>query len=124
MLRAYRALRATCLAAVGRNDEAKLIIDRILEDIEDGRTSEPGYTEVITYEELATYFGFTGDAGKAQEYVMMSFAASPAGMEFRLLDSPLFDAVRSNHNFNASVSAIRSELFERVKRLSETTEAR
>jgi adenylate cyclase len=123
MPRAYRALRATCLAAVGRNDEAKFIIDRILEDIEDGRTSESGYTEVITYEELATYFGFTGDAGKAQEYVMMSFAASPAGMEFRLLDSPLFDAVRSNHNFNASVSAIRSELFERVKRLSETTEA-
>ena len=114
----YRVLRATCLEASGRSEEARLIVDRVLNEIVDNRPNEPGYSEVITYEELAAYYAVVGDASKSQEWLVKSFAASPAGIEFRVLESGLFDAVRSNHNFSAAVSAIRGDLYGRVTRLS------
>lgn len=117
---AYRVLRATCLAAAGHQQDAEMIIDRILDEMADGRKREPGYTEVVNYEELAIYYGYTGNAEKAQEYVMLAFAASPAGIESRVLDSPLFDPVRNDANFRNAVAALRVELYERVRRLSET----
>jgi len=49
-----------------------------------------------------------------------SFAASPAGIEFRVLESELFDPVRDDPNFNAAISAIRADLFSMVERLSKT----
>jgi hypothetical protein len=93
-------------------------VDRGLNEIVDNRPNEPGYSEVITYEELAAYYAVVGDASKSQEWLVKSFAASPAGIEFRVLESGLFDAVRSNHNFSAAVSAIRGDLYGRVTRLS------
>jgi len=120
ILGAYRVLRATCLEASGRTIEAKSIIDNVLSEIAAGHTSEPGYTEVITFEELATYYASTGNAAKAQEWLVRSFATSPSGIEFRVLDSKFFDPVRSNHNFAAAITAIRSDLHDRVRRLSNT----
>ncbi len=97
-----------------------MIVDRVLDEMADGRKREPGYTEVVNYEELAIYYAYTGNAEKAQEYVMLAFAASPAGIESRVLDSPLFDPVRKDANFRNAVAALRVELYERVRRLSET----
>lgn len=115
---AYRVLRATCLAADDRHDEAERIIERVLSEIADGEIAAPGYTEVITYEELATYFAFTGNTEKSQEYLMLALAASPVGIEFRVLDSPLFDNARRNETFSTAVATLRAELYDRVARLS------
>ena len=117
---AYRALRATCLEASGRSAEAKMIIDRVLGEIADDKIKEPGYTEVITYEELATYYAFTGNAEESQKWLMRSFATSPAGIEFRVLESALFDPVRDNQKFDAAIGAIRADLYNMVARRSKT----
>ena len=98
--------------------DAQMIVDRVLLEIEDGDDAAPGYTEVITFEELAVYYATIGDAAKSQEYLVRAVAASPAGMEFRLFDSGLYDRVRGDHNFKAATGAIRSELYDRVRRLS------
>ena len=123
LLSAYRILRASCYAAAGRHEEADVIIDRVLDEIDSGRNSVPEYTEVITFEELATYYAVKGDAVAAQNWVTQALAASPAGIEFRVLDSPLFDAVRSNHNFSSSVDAIRNDLYGQVARRAESLQA-
>ncbi len=120
LLSAYRALRATCLEASGRSEDARRIIAAVLNDIDEKRIHESGYTEVIAFEELATYYAFTGDAKKSQEWLMRSFAISPAGIEFRVLESELFDRVRNDHDFSSAVGAIRADLYDMVKRLSET----
>jgi tetratricopeptide (TPR) repeat protein len=120
LLSAYRVLRATCFEAAGLHDEAEVIIDRVLDEIDAGRNSVPEYTEVITFEELATYYAVKGDAVAAQNWVTQALAASPAGIEFRVLDSPLFDAVRGNHDFSSSVEAIRANLFDQVSRRAES----
>jgi TolB-like protein/tetratricopeptide (TPR) repeat protein len=120
LLSAYRALRATCLEASGRPEDAGKIIAGLLDDVDEFRISEPDYTEVITFEELATYYAYIGDAKKSQEWLVRSFAASPAGIEFRVLDSELFERVRNDHDFDAAVSAIRADLYGMVRRLSET----
>ncbi len=119
LLSAYRVLRATCLDASGRSADAEKIIAGVLNNIDAERISEPGYTEVITFEELATYYAFIGDAENAQQWLMRSFAVSPAGIEFRVLESALFNRVRNDHDFNAAVSAIRADLYAMVRRRSE-----
>jgi TolB-like protein len=118
VLGAYRVLRATCLAAAGETEQADLIVQRVLSEIADGQLREPGYTEVITFEELATYYAISGNTEKAQEYLMRAFDASPGGVEFRVLDSPLFNSARSDGTFREAVGAVRAELYNRVQRLS------
>ena len=119
MLSAYRVLRATCLEASGRSEDAKTVVAAVIDDIEETKKTEAGYTEVINFEELATYYAFIGDAKKSREWLMRSFAVSPAGIEFRVLDSELFDRVRNDHDFSAAIGAIRSGLYDKVKRRSE-----
>ena len=123
ILSAYRVLRATCLLAAGRSAEASAIVDRVLDDMALGKVTEPGYSEVITYEELAVYFAMIGNVEKAQEYLMLGLASSPAGIEFRILDSPLFARVRADRTFSAAISSIRVDLYDRVKRIRDRLEA-
>lgn len=118
LLRPYRALRAICLAAADRREEADLLVNQILSEIENGEIRVTGYTEVITYEDLATYYAFIGDASRSLEFIRKSFDSSPAGIEFRLLDSGLFDRVRNNHEFNSAVATIKAGLFQKVESLS------
>ena len=120
LLSAYRVLRATCLGASGRTDEADMIVENVLDEIDAKRINRSGYTNVITYEELATYYAYLGNAEKSQEWLVRSFAESPAGIEFRVLESPLFSRVRNDHNFSAAISAIRADLYDKVRRLSES----
>ena len=119
LLSAYRVLRATCLEASGRKEEARMIVEDVIGDIGTKPVNKSGYTDVITFEELATYFAYVGDADNSLEWLERSFAESPAGIEFRLLESPLFSRIRNDHNFNTAINGIRADLYGKVRRLSE-----
>jgi hypothetical protein len=71
---------------------------------------------VITYEDLAVDYAWRGDAKKAMEWAALSYGLSPVGLEIRVLESALFDSVRTNPEFERTIKEIRSELYNRVRR--------
>jgi TolB-like protein/Flp pilus assembly protein TadD len=112
----HRVLRATCLKISGRSDEADAIIDDTLADIRDKSLQVDGATEVVVFEDLAVYYAYRGDPENALFWSARAYAASPAGLEIRVLESELFDKVRDDRDFSASIAAIRGDLYDRVKR--------
>ncbi len=112
----HRVLRASCLAASGRDAEADTIIRTVLDDIRASNVRIPDYTEVITYEDLAVDYALRGDAENALFWAATAYAASPVGIEIRVLESALFDKVRDEPNFRDAIAAIRGDLYERVRR--------
>lgn len=111
----HRVLRATCMEASGQDIEAGNIIDKALNDIRAERAAFPGYTEVVTYEDLAVFYARRGDAKSTLAWVARAFSQSPTGIEPRLLNSSLFDLVRDDANFSESVDAIQKTLYDRVQ---------
>ena len=72
-----------------------------------------------SFEDLAVYYAYRGDVENALFWSARAYAASPAGLEVRVLESELFDKVRDDPEFSASISAIRGDLLDRVRRDSE-----
>lgn len=112
----HRILRATCLKVSGRGDEADTIIAETLADIRDKTLEVDGSTEVVVFEDLAVHFAWRGDPENALFWTARAYAASPAGLEIRVLESELFDKVRDDPDFSASVAAIRGDIYDRVRR--------
>jgi len=112
----HRVLRATCLKLSGRSDEADAIIAETLAEIRNKALKVDGTTEVVIFEDLAVYHAYRGDPENALFWTARAYAASPAGLEIRVLESALFDKVRDDPDFSASVAAIRGNLYNRVRR--------
>ena len=116
LLGPHHVLRASCLEASGRSNEAQAIIDKTLADIRSGKLRGDGVTNVIVFEDLAIDFALRGDAGNALFWAARAYAASPAGVEIRNLESALFDKVRDDPDFAHAIAAIRGDLYGRVQR--------
>lgn len=114
----HRVLRATCLDAMGRETEGRAIVADVLQDLRRQSLTQAaeGYSLVITYEDLAVDFAWHGDAKKALEWAALAYGKSPLGLEIRVLESELFDAVRDNPEFARTIREIRSSIYERVRR--------
>ena len=103
----------------GRELEAQVIIDKTLDALRAGNTVTDYATRVILYEDLAVEYALRGDAESTLLWAARAYAASPAGLEIRILESALFDLVRDDPNFSSSIAAIRADLFDRVQRDSQ-----
>ncbi len=114
----HRILRATCLDSMGRESEARAIVAEVLSDLRSKsiRRADAGYSLVIIYEDLAVDFAWRGDAKKALEWAALAYGKSPVGLEIRVLESELFDAVRNDPEFERTIKEIRSGLYTRVSR--------
>jgi len=117
----HRVLRATCLDAMGNETEGRAIVSKILADLRNGSMTQPdaGFTAVITYEDLAIDYAWRGDAKKALEWAAFAYGKSPVGLEIRVLESALFDAVRDDPEFSRTIREIRDGIYDRVLRDSE-----
>ncbi|UCD25410.1 MAG: hypothetical protein JSW51_05710, partial [Gemmatimonadota bacterium] len=107
-------LRATCLSESGQETPAAAVIDSVLGDVESG-VSDSVFTDVIRFEDLATYYALVGDAPAAAAWAERAYRLSPSGIESMVLQSALFDGVRQNPDFREAVSRIRSGIWDRVK---------
>lgn len=114
----HRVLRATCLDEMGRESEGRAIVADVLSDLRSKSMTRAadGYSLVITYEDLAVDFAWHGDARKALEWAALAYGKSPLGLEIRVLESALFDAVRHDPAFSHTIAEIRRGLYERVRR--------
>jgi TolB-like protein/tetratricopeptide (TPR) repeat protein len=114
----HRVLRATCLDAMGREQEGRAIVADVLSDLRSKSITQAaqGYSLVITYEDLAVDFAWHGDAKKALEWAALAYGKSPLGLEIRVLESELFDGVRGDPEFARTIEEIRGGLYARVRR--------
>ena len=105
--------RALCLWASGAREQALNIIERLA-------TTYPAipaehFSPVLTAEDLAVFYGYTGDAREALRWIRTAYDASPNGIELRVMESDLFDPVRNSPGFQAAVDRYRAELWPRVQ---------
>ena len=112
----HQVLRATCLKLSGQAAEADDIIEQTLADIREDRLRSNGTTDVAIFEDLAVYFAFRGDAENALFWSAKAYAASPVGLEIRVLESQLFEKVRDDPRFSTAIAGIRADIFDRVRR--------
>ncbi|NNM31970.1 MAG: hypothetical protein HKO53_02840, partial [Gemmatimonadetes bacterium] len=90
----HQVLRATCLAEVGRMEEAAGIVDSIRVAVEDGTLDTSVFTEVLYLEDLAVYHAWRGEPAQALRWLESAYEASPTGIEIRVYESALFEALR------------------------------
>ncbi|HSM04181.1 MAG TPA: protein kinase [Longimicrobiales bacterium] len=109
----HAGTRALCLWASGARDEA---MARIAE-LADAYPAVPAehFSPVLTAEDLAVFYGYTGDAREALRWIRTAYDASPTGVELRVLESDLFDPVRNSPGFQSAVDRYRAELWPRVQ---------
>lgn len=117
----HKVLRATCLYAMGNEAEGRAIVSKTLANLRSVPMVQPeaGYSAVVTYEDLAIDYAWRGDAQKALEWAALAYGKSPVGLEIRVLESALFDAVRDDPQFAQTIQQIRDSIFDRVRRDSE-----
>lgn len=112
----HDGIRAMCLHAVGRRDEAQIIVDSLRASVRSGRSVHPDFTLVIQAGDLAAYFAWTGDPERALPWIHRVYALSPSGIDPRVLESGLFDELLENRVYRREVEDIRSRIWLRVQR--------
>ena len=111
----HAVLRAMCLRQLARGNEATAIVDSVIAALRSDRDRRDSvYTDVIRIEDLASYFAWIGDAATSLVWVERAFEQSPSGIEAMVLESALFERVRSDAAFAAAVERMRSGVWQRV----------
>jgi serine/threonine protein kinase/TolB-like protein len=108
-LAGFPETRAICLRAAGRQAEATALIDSTVAAYQAG-----SYSRVFQMGIVAGYYAQAADAPRAVQWLERAFAISPVGFDFRVLDSGLFDPVRSDPQFRAALNRTRQQIYQRV----------
>lgn len=111
----YDFVRALCLHQMGRTEEAQALVARAEEGVETLVGDEPYRPEVVA-QDIASFYGWTGDADRAIEWLRVAFDLSPAGVDTRILGSALFAPVESDPRFLAAVTEVQDAAAARVLR--------
>jgi hypothetical protein len=118
----HAGIRAMCLHATGRVEEAASIVDSLRVEVSSGEYTNPAYTPVIPASDLAAFFAWTGDPERALPWIERAFTLSPSGVDPRVLESALFDHLFQTRALRSAVEQIRNRVWDRV--LREAVEAR
>jgi tetratricopeptide (TPR) repeat protein len=110
-LRAFPEIRAMCLHAAGRRDEASRVADSAGTAYAAGK-----YLSVFQLGLLAAFYAQQGDTRRAVQWLERGYAVSPNPIEFRVLDSGLFDRARENPEFRAALARLHRQVYLRVFR--------
>ncbi|MDX1647896.1 MAG: hypothetical protein R3304_12190 [Longimicrobiales bacterium] len=110
----YELVRALCLHAAGRRAEARALVEATEERMTESTIEDPRYLPELIAQDLASYYGYVGDAESAARWVTHAFSLSPAGVDERLLGSALFDPVRDDPRFVTALTAAHEQARRRV----------
>jgi serine/threonine-protein kinase len=108
-LSAFPETRAICLRAAGRQPDATALIDSTVAAYQTG-----SFGHVFQVGIAAGYYAQAGDAAPTVQLLDRAFTISPLGFDFRVLDSKLFDPVRSDPQFRTAIARIRERINQRV----------
>jgi len=105
----FPEIRAMCLHAAGRTAEAAGLTDSLGVAYASGGTSR-----VFQLGLLAAYYARVGDSRHAAQWLERAHAISPNPIEFRILDSGLFDPVRDDPAFRGTLGRLHRQVYQRV----------
>lgn len=111
----HAGLRAMCLHALGRVDEASAITDSLSTALLAGERLQPDYTNVIPAGDLAAYYSFIGVPERSIPWIYRVYALSPSGIDARVLESGVFDNLLANGDLRREVNEIRDRIWARVE---------
>ncbi|MEM7415166.1 MAG: serine/threonine-protein kinase [Gemmatimonadota bacterium] len=111
----YDFVRALCLHQLGRTDEAGALIAEASDRIDGAFLGDRPYRPEVVAQDVASYFGWTGDVDRAIEWLRFAFDLSPAGIDTRILGSELFAPVEADARFQAAVAQVQTEALDRVR---------
>jgi len=108
----HSVLLATCLEELGLTSEASRLVDSVLAAAADG--APPGFTNVITFEDLAAYYAWRGQRDSSLIWLRRAFQLSPTGVDNRVLWSGMFNDLWSDPVFDDQLVEMRSGIWGRV----------
>jgi len=103
------AVRAMCLAQLGRTAEAAALTDSLAAELD-----QEHYTFLHQYADLAAYYAWRGDAQRSVHWLERSIAHSPMLHRWQL-QSGLFDRVRNRPEFQAGFAHARALAEDRLR---------
>lgn len=112
----YELVHALCLVDAGREDEAAARVRDAASRLESGSFESGEYLPEVVAQDLASYYGFTGNAPEAARWLRFAFDRSPAGVDERILGSALFAPVADDADFAAAVEEVHQAAIARVIR--------
>ncbi len=110
-LTGFPEIRAICLQVGGRGGEAARLVDSASAAYQAG-----GYARVFQVGLIGAYYAQLDDARQAADWVDRAHVVAPTGLEFRALDSGLFDRVLDDPEFTAAIARIHRQVYRRVFR--------
>jgi tetratricopeptide (TPR) repeat protein len=113
-LRPYLGVKALCLRAIGREIEATRLVDSLLRVANAPDDAGAVYSDVVLAQELATYYAWLGDGAQTLKFVRLAFERSPVGIDQRLIQSGLFDKVRTSPGFESELQRLQETAWPRV----------
>lgn len=102
--------RALVLEARGQTAEAAALAATVRRQVDPAH----GAAAAPAFGMLACYHAYRGDVPLTVDALERAFAASPGGLDFRFLDSGLFDKVRGDPRFKSALDRISGSVRERV----------
>jgi TolB-like protein len=112
----HAGIRAMCLHALGRLDQAEEVGDSIRAALLAGGAVSSGFTNVVAAGDLAAYLAWTGEPERAMPWIHRAYALSPSGIDARVLESGVFDRLLTNSEMRREVAGIRDRVWPRVQR--------
>ena len=113
-LGAYAAIRALCLNALGRANEAAQIADSLRKAFSSAINGDTTFNAVAAARGLAEYSAWTGNADEAIHWLERAYDISPVGEDPQVIDSSIYDKVRNDDRFKSGLQKIHERILERV----------
>jgi len=109
-LSAWPVAKALVLEARGQKAEAAVLAGAVPRQIDPAH----GAAAAPAFGMLACYHAYRGDVPLTVDALERAFAASPSGLDFRFLDSGLFDKVRGDPRFAGALERVTGSVRKRV----------
>jgi eukaryotic-like serine/threonine-protein kinase len=114
----YNYVRALCLHSLGKTREAEQIADSLRVSFTAASAGDSTARPVLAARGLAEYNAWIGNAEESVAWLERAYAASPAGEEFLVIASGLYDKVRDDPRFRAGLQRAQAGIHQRIERAS------
>jgi len=106
-------LQAMCQYSRGEVARSMEVLDSLKSTL--GFTSEPSNRqEMLSYRDIAMFYAWIGEVDETLDWLDRAFLWSHNAVEFRLIDSAIFDEVREDSSFRLGLERIRTRMRERL----------
>ena len=80
-----------------------------------GSTNEPAsHAEMLSYRDIAMFYAWVGDVDETLDWMERAVSWSHLAVDFRYIDSGIFDKVREDSSFQSGLKRIRTRMRERL----------